>query len=138
MSIWSKWRYACWVVLLLLVAEGDLCARNNPKEDIAKQSVDAYNHTDDNSPIKQELHDRIYDNLVACRVVSHSYADTPIRVRRSISENRTINPYVTLLNGTKVVGIGVEHLLNQKVLTSSRLLIGLASVEIVFPFHSFW
>ena len=87
---------------------------------------------------EQTLRDVIRKDMVACRIVSSSTADTPSRLRRSSSENHTTNQSVSVIPVLHVAGVGAEHLLNQKILTSSRLLLGLPSIKIVFPFHSFW
>lgn len=133
----ARWQWVCCILLLLFVIDADVSAQFRVNRDSYQPYAESLD-SDTGIPAGHELCENVYHQMMACRIGTVSYADTPLRVRRSSSENRSINPYVTIITGTHVAGVGVQHLLNHNILISSRLLIALASIDIIYPFHGFW
>ena len=134
----ARWQYGCCLILLLFVIDADVCAQSRANRDGHRLYVESSLYADSATPTDQKLCENVLHDILACRVNSLSHADMPLRVRRSSSETHSIQPYLSILTGTHAVGVGVHHLLNYTILTTSRLQIGLPSIRITFPFHSFW
>ena len=94
--------------------------------------------TADDAHQEQTLRDVIRRDMVACRLSNYGASESPLRLRRSITEGGVNHLSVTYISVLNIAGVGAHHLLNQKILNSSLLRIGLPRVEIIFPFHSFW
>ena len=131
---WQLW--GCAVLMLLALLVSTYSPSTKPISDTTYSS--SHTAVPESDHTEQTLRDVIRKDMVACRIVSASSADTPSRVRRTSSENHSSNQSVSVIPVLHVAGVGAKHVLNQKILTSSRLLLGLPSIKIVFPFHSFW